>query len=133
MTAANINTDFYNALTAADYTNIKTEFDESSTDQIGIFEGGGGRVNLVSSTNGRGGNDFQRTNIDIQVRDAATAAGKLAARQKALAIIALLHRGSVANCISVAWNGRLDHWLDDNDRHIYVAYFDVVRDIGLVG
>ncbi|MHC1687967.1 MAG: hypothetical protein AB9879_09710 [Methanothrix sp.] len=133
MTAGDINTDFYNVLIAASYTNIVTAFDETSIQQIGLFEGGG-RVECVSSLDGRGGNDIQRPNMQIQVRDAATAAGKLAARSRALAIIALLHRGTVANCISVLWDGRApDHWTDDNGRHIYAVEFKVIRIPGLVG
>jgi hypothetical protein len=128
MTAGDINDDFYDALTAGSFSNIRTEFDESSVDQIGIFEGSG-QLDCVSSTDGRGGSDIQRNLVQIQVRDA----DKLTARQRALSIVALLHRGTIASCLSVFWNGRIDHWTDDNNRHIYSIEFRVIRNSGLVG
>jgi hypothetical protein len=134
MTAGDINNDFYDALIAGGYSasDIKTEFDETSVAQIGLFEGGG-RSEYVFSTDGLGGNDLQRPMMQIQTRDTATLAGKQAARSRALAIIGLLHRETVANCISVIWGGRLDHWKDNNDRHIYSIEFNIIRNPGLVG
>lgn len=128
MTAGDINDDFYDALIAGGYSNIRTEFDESTTAQIGLFEGSG-QIDCVSSSDGRGGSDIQRAMMQIQVRDA----DKATARGRALAIVALLHRGTVAGCLSVFWNGRMDHWKDDNNRSIYSIEFKVIRSSGMVG
>jgi hypothetical protein len=128
MTAGDVNLDFYNALTSGGYTNIKTAFDETSTAQIGIFEGLNA-IDCVSSSNGLGGSDIGRALVQVQVRDA----DKATARARALAIIALLHRGTVASCLSCFWNGTMNNWQDENGREIYSVEFKVIRSSGLVG
>jgi hypothetical protein len=128
MTAGDINDDFYDALILGGYSNIRTEFDESTATQIGLFEGSG-QIDCVSSSNGLGGSDITKSMMQVQVRDA----DKATARGRALAIIALLHRATMAGCLSVFWNGRIDHWRDDNNRSIYSIEFNVIRTAGLVG
>ncbi len=133
MVEADINADFAAALAAGGFTHIRTDFNESNVDQIALFEGGG-LIECVSSEDGRGGSDIQRARMQIQVRDAATGAGKEAARVRAIGIISLLHRGVVTNCLSVFWDGRApDHWTDENGRHIYAIEFKVIRNAGVVG
>ncbi len=132
MVEADINADFAAALAAGGFMHIRTDFNESHVDQIALFEGGG-LIECVSSDDGRGGSDIQRARMQIQVRDAATGAGKEAARVRAISIISLLHRGVVTNCLSVFWDGRMSHWTDDNDRHIYAIEFKVIRSAGVVG
>jgi hypothetical protein len=118
------------ALTAAGYSNLRAfRFDHSTASQICIIPFGGSQEKIFS-TDGRGGSDIQRPRVQIQVRDADLAT----AEARANAIIALLHRGTVANCISVIWDGReKDYWQDDNSRHVFSIEFLVIRSAGLVG
>ncbi len=132
MVEVDINADFAAALAAGGFTHIRTDFNESNVDQIALFEGGG-LIECVSSLDGRGGSDIRQARMQIQVRDAATGAGKESARVRAIGIVSLLHRGVVTNCLSVFWDGRMIHWTDDNDRHIYAIEFKVIRNAGVVG
>jgi hypothetical protein len=115
-------------LTAAGYTNLRAyRFDSSTIPQICIIPGGGS-ADLVFSSDGSGSADIARPNIQIQVRDADLATAETRAR----AIIALLHRGTVANCISVTWDGRQpDYWTDENSLHIFSIEFRAIRTPGL--
>lgn len=123
-------TDIAAVLTTAGYSNLRAyRFDSSSVDQICIIPGGG-RKDLVFSSDGSGSADIARPNVQIQVRDADLAT----AENRALAIIILLHRGIVANCISVVHDGRApDYWIDDNNNHIFSIEFQVILTPGLVG
>lgn len=120
------------ALTAGGYSNIRYyRFDSSTVDQICVIPGGG-TVDMVASSNGLGGSDIARPNVQIQVRDAV--ANRETAQDRALAIIALLHRSSsVANCLALIWNGRApDFWTDDNDLNIFSIDFKVFRTPGTI-
>ena len=118
------------ALTAAGYSNIRAyRFDSASVDQICIIPGGG-RKDLVFSADGSGSADIARPNVQIQVRHADLAT----AESRAQAIITLLHRGTVTNCVSVTHDGRApDYWIDDNNLHIFSIEFQVILTPGLVG
>jgi len=124
-----IEEDFGAALIAAGYRNTKYfEFDESTPDQI-FIKSGGGTVDCISSEDGSGSGDISRPRVQIQVRSAGTDA---AAMKKALtdimAIKTLLHRGQVANCIGVYWDGRQpEHYRDAKNRHVFLIEFKVMR------
>lgn len=117
--------DFAAALSA--YQNLRAyRFDSRSVDQICIIPGGG-RVDCISSANGSGSGDIARPRVQIQVRHNLIAT----AEARALAIRDLLHRGTVANCLAVLWDGRApDYWTDDNGLHIFAIEFSVIRERG---
>jgi len=118
--------DFVAALSA--YSNIKArEFDSFTVDQICIIPGGG-TVACVDNVTGAGTSDIAMPIVQIQVRDA----DHQTAETRVLAIKNLLHRGTVANCLSVFWDGREpDHWRDENGLHIFAIEFKIIRNAGL--
>jgi hypothetical protein len=117
--------DFAAALSA--YSNIRAfRFDSRATDEICIIPGGG-RVDMVSSLDGSGSGDIARPRVQVQIRGADLAT----VHTRALAIKAALHRGTVANCLAVYWDGRApDYWMDENGLHVFAVEFVVLREPG---
>ena len=112
------------ALVAGGYSNTRAyRFDSSTIPQICIIPGGG-TVDMIASTDGRGTHDLTRPNVQIQVRDASLAT--VDARAKA--IITLLHRAPLSGYVACWWNGRQpDMRVDENNLYIFSIEFKIIK------